>query len=181
MVTNSSAGPAGSVSIFPDCDSYLGLRDYDGVYSDFIKMLLVSESQRVEPSSSRPFEKVVQYRSPLIMICGHGSRDSRCGVMGPLLRSEFEQQIDKLWKGRLQAAPEVSIVSHIGGHVFAGNVIIYHPPSMSPHPLAGKGIWYGRVEPKHVEGILKATVGQGKVIKMLFRGGLDVNGGSVRI
>lgn len=70
---------------------------------------------------------------------------------------------------------EVSQISHIGGHKFAGNVIIYIPPILAKqgHPLAGKGIWYGRVEPKHVEGIIRKTIEEGVVIKELFRGGID--------
>ena len=181
MVTNSSSDPPGSISIFPDCDVYLNIRDYDGVHSDFIQMLLVPEEQRIEPHGSRPFEKATQHKTPVIMICGHGSRDSRCGVLGPLLRDEFKRHVSVQFKERPQAAPEISIVSHIGGHVFAGNVIIYTPPSLKHHPLAGKGIWYGRVEPKHVEGILKTTIQKGKVIGDLFRGGLDIDGGAVRI
>ena len=144
-------------------------------------MLLVPESQRVEPPGSWPFEKGTQYKNPVIFICGHGTRDSRCGVLGPLLRDEFERQIKMQFKGRSDVAPEVSIVSHIGGHVFAGNVIVYIPPSMEKHSLAGKGIWYGRVEPKHVEGILKTTIGKGTVIKDLFRGGIDMEGSPVRL
>lgn len=32
--------------------------------------------------------------------------------------------------------------SHIGGHKFAGNLIVYSP--------RGTGVWYGRVSPKEV-------------------------------
>jgi len=74
-------------------------------------------------------------------------------------------------------------VSHIGGHKFAGNVIVYIPPILGNegHPLAGQGVWYGRVEPKHVEGIVSETVEGGRVIKELFRGGIDGKGGLMRI
>lgn len=57
----------------------------------------------------------------------------------------------------------------------AGNVIIYIPPSFTSNALAGRGIWYGRVEPGHVEGIVAKTIMEGKVIKELFRGGIDQN------
>ena len=33
-------------------------------------------------------------------------------------------------------------VSHVGGHKFAGNVIVYSP--------SGTGVWYGRVSPEKV-------------------------------
>ena len=82
--------------------------------------------------------------------------------------------------------PNVSTISHIGGHAFAGNVIIYIPPlwplpNGEVSPLAGRGIWYGRVEPKHVEGICKETVRDGRVIKDLFRGGIGQGGEILRL
>jgi (2Fe-2S) ferredoxin len=46
----------------------------------------------------------------------------------------------------------------------------------SSSPLAGHAIWYGRVEPRHVEGILRETVLGGRVIKELVRGVVDFNG-----
>lgn len=144
----------------------------------------------------------------LVLICGHGGRDARCGIMGPLLRQEFEEKVGKVSSqfevrtGPVQISPEaatatatptiegrdsgessktgvrVGLISHIGGHKFAGNVIIYIPPGLKlddghTHPLAGHGIWYGRVEPQHVEGILKETVGKGNVVEDMFRGGID--------
>lgn len=141
----------------------------------------------------------------LVLICGHGGRDMRCGVMGPVLREEFERQFEDIGIGVLRgpvqigegdgeriAAPEgergegnqmsarVGLISHIGGHKFAGNCIVYIPPSSrtekgEKHPLAGMGIWYGRVEPKHVEGIVRETVLVGRVIADMFRGGIDEN------
>jgi hypothetical protein len=79
----------------------------------------------------------------------------------------------------------IALISHIGGHKFAGNVILYIPPSArlpggqdgdgkgEPHPLRGMGIWYGRVEPRHVQGIVEATLVGGKVVEELFRGGVE--------
>jgi hypothetical protein len=118
--------------------------------------------------------------------------------MGPALRAEFEDKLSRLGynvlKGPVQDAHEeaariegessesdqtarVGLISHIGGHKYAGNVIIYLPPGLhsggKPHPLAGQGIWYGRVEPKHVEGIVSETITGGKIIADMFRGGID--------
>lgn len=70
----------------------------------------------------------------------------------------------------------ISLISHIGGHAFAGNVVIYIPKKWKLRdrgkrsPLAGKGIWYGRVEPKHVWGIVEETIQNGRVIEELLRG-----------
>ena len=85
---------------------------------------------------------------------------------------------------------QVGLISHVGGHKWAGNVIIYIPPSWrfnSPDTsgeeisLAGCGIWYGRMEPKHVEGIIKETILGGKIVRDLFRGGVNQDGEVLRI
>lgn len=82
------------------------------------------------------------------------------------------------------------MISHIGGHAFAGNVIIYVPPDYTCasdmggkvrrereiSPLAGMGIWYGRVEPGHVPTIIEETIKNGNIIANLWRGGLEVGG-----
>lgn len=139
----------------------------------------------------------------VVLICGHGGRDMRCGVMGPVLRDEFEAQLPRegveVLRGPVETdlhervaaiagtihvekplTARLGLISHIGGHKFAGNVIIYLPPSMKVgsgerHPLAGHGIWYGRVEPKHVQGIVEETVMKGNVIADMFRGGIRPN------
>ncbi|KAI5287741.1 hypothetical protein KEM54_005774 [Ascosphaera aggregata] len=108
--------------------------------------------------------------SPVVLICGHGGRDQRCGIMGPLLQQEFAHVLER--KGfQISHSPVdqgghacIGQISHIGGHKYAGNVIIYVPPSYkgSGNQLAGAGIWYGRVQPKHVDGIVNATILEGK-------------------
>ena len=152
-------------------------------------------------ASRAPLRRLTREVSEVvILICGHGGRDQRCGVMGPLLGREFfrllfhrgvdtsgsagktfpsEYSDDGIVRAR------VAMVSHIGGHAFAGNVIIYVPPSFTvkgrKSALAGKGIWYGRVEPKHVEGIIEETIFKGRVIADLFRGGIEQGGNILRL
>jgi hypothetical protein len=103
--------------------------------------------------------------------------------MGPLLKAEFEEKLPAEGIEVLQKPPaslselafepfqtaRVSLISHIGGHKFAGNVIIHIPPAPG-HPLSGMEIWYGRVEPRHVEGIVKQTVVNGSIIESVLRG-----------
>ena len=138
--------------------------------------------------------------STTILICSHASRDVRCGILGPLLRTEFERVLRRegfrvlekpsttaeptVGRERLRAGAEavqevsIGLVSHVGGHKWAGNVIIYFARRRSvkansgreSRGLEGKGIWYGRVEPKHVEGLVKETVQGGRVIEELCRG-----------
>jgi hypothetical protein len=141
----------------------------------------------------------------LILICGHGRRDMRCGLMGPVLQREFETQLPGVGIQVLHGpvtdeepssttteassplTARVGQISHIGGHKFAGNVIIYIPPNMNlggtgkAHPLAGNGIWYGRVEPKHVEGLIKETILNGNIVADKFRGGVTSDRQVLRI
>lgn len=145
----------------------------------------------------------------VVLICGHGGRDMRCGITGPVLQDEFSKSLDKVGLHVESSAVEINfaegekrligdgeekkritarvgLISHIGGHKFAGNVIVYVPPGMrtadgAKHPLEGCGIWYGRVEPRHVEGIVRETVMGGKVIEELFRGGIRKGGEILRI
>ncbi len=200
--------------------------------------------------------------NPTILVCSHGQRDSRCGILGPVLHDEFKRYLDQrqgddpdsnvyaldteYFMSSDEGSPEtqqsdkgnraedqgrsvdqstldsisrsttytavesrlkdvtinMGMISHIGGHKWAGNVIIYFPPGFSTgsttsesaenlsqhatgaqplHPLAGSSVWYGRVEPRHVEGIIEQTVVNGKVIQNLFRGGLDLHGKVLRL
>lgn len=76
-----------------------------------------------------------------ILVCNHGARDQRCGACGPLVAAAFEEAIEA------QGLDEVTVhrSSHVGGHRFAGNVLVY--PS---------GTWYGYVRPDDVERVLAA-------------------------
>ncbi|KAJ8610200.1 hypothetical protein MRB53_038701 [Persea americana] len=115
-----------------------------------------------------------------VLICGHGARDSRCGILGPILEAEFKEKLDRSRyptisspregsRSKDEIASVVGQISHVGGHKYAGNVIVYIPPG-ADNALAGMGVWYGRVEPKHVEGIVEETVHNGRIIEELLRG-----------
>lgn len=59
-----------------------------------------------------------------IFVCAHGSRDKRCGVCGPELIEKLKEGI----KSRgMSDQVFVSPCSHIGGHKYAGNLIVYRP------------------------------------------------------
>lgn len=111
---------------------------------------------------------------PTIFICGHGGRDQRCGILGPILQASFRKELE-----RRGIEADVAQISHIGGHKYAGNVIIYLPPNLEGNVLKGSGIWYGRVGPEQVEGVLEETVVKGRVVGELLRGGVMQGGGNI--
>nr|POE84606.1 altered inheritance of mitochondria protein 32 [Quercus suber] len=154
--------------------------------------LLREPERQARFTGARPIQEI------LILICGHGGRDSRCGTLGPILKSEFEDKLQRQNIPLIHSAPvaeghevntevegytptaRVGLISHIGGHKWAGNVIVYIPPSFTGNALAGKGIWYGRVGPADCEGIVQKTVVEGKVVMDRLRGVIDQKEGLVR-
>ncbi|KAI6680735.1 hypothetical protein NL676_034616 [Syzygium grande] len=55
--------------------------------------------------------------------------------------------------------------SHIGGHKYAGNLIVFSPDSEGTIT----GHWYGDVTPDDVPEVLEQHIAQGKVIERLWR------------
>ncbi|CAN9360378.1 unnamed protein product [Alternaria alternata] len=141
---------------------------HDGLSAEQKANLLRDVSKAIELPEAENITK------PTVLICGHGGRDQRCGILGPLLQSSFRSEFKRR---RIDA--DVGLISHIGGHKYAGNVIIYLPPSIEDNALKGSGIWYGRIGPENVEGVVEETVVKGRVITELLRGGVIQGGGNI--
>ena len=96
-----------------------------------------------------------------ILVCTHSERDLRCGSLGPLIIDAFQEIIKS--KGLMDKV-FVFGISHVGGHKFAGNCIVYHSnPILSGH-------WYGRVNPENATQLFESHIIQGQVMKELWRG-----------
>ncbi|TFK43173.1 Sucrase/ferredoxin-like-domain-containing protein [Crucibulum laeve] len=81
---------------------------------------------------------------------------------------EREECINTQLRGSTEAKRALILkTSHIGGHKYAGNCIIYTP--------SGSGVWYGRVTPHDVESIVVNTIIKGLVLPPLLRGGLNLS------
>lgn len=88
-----------------------------------------------------------------VFVCCHQVRDARCGYCGPVLVDLLKQEYAKISRsattpddgGRMTsfAMPVVHVLpcSHLGGHVYAGNVCMYS---------RGLGVCLGRVTPADV-------------------------------
>ncbi|KAG2231032.1 Sucrase/ferredoxin-like-domain-containing protein [Thamnidium elegans] len=100
----------------------------------------------------------------LILLCSHKKRDKKCGITAPILAQEFDHVLREKDISDHDAA--VVMVSHVGGHKFAGNVICYINDGT-------RGIWYGRVKSCHVHIIVEETIINGKIVKDIYRGAMD--------
>jgi len=132
----------------------------------------------------------------VILLCSHKKRDNRCAIAAPKLVSALETALhqegwevhrelddvemmgpplasasessDARRKGQESSQKRALILmnSHMGGHKFAGNMMIYTPTEA--------GIWYGRVTTHHVEHIVRETIIGGQVFPELLRGGVNL-------
>lgn len=149
----------GDVLIFPDMIRYRRLTHFD--VDTFVEEVLVKDGewQPVTP------EKLI---GSCIFVCSHGSRDRRCGVCGPAVVARFKEEIES---HGLQGKVSVSPCSHIGGHKYAGNVIIFGSN------IDGKvsGHWYGYVTPDDVPILLEQHIEKGEIVYGLWRGQMGLS------
>ncbi|KAK9451276.1 Sucrase/ferredoxin-like-domain-containing protein [Limtongia smithiae] len=169
MVTSTTLAPdtaqtdAWSIYLYPD-NLYFPSVPYS-LGEAFVKRYLIP-SRHDEAAGLEDKLEIRPTTNPIIAICGHASRDVRCGIVAPLLQDEFERVL--AMKGMLYDATtgkgiKVAICSHVGGHVYAGNVLYFDED--------GTSVWYGLVKPEHVQGIVAETVEQKRIVYALYRGG----------
>ena len=147
----------------------------------------------------------------LILLCSQRTRDVRCGQSAPLLRKEFERHLRPLGLQRdlhdeRPGGCGIYFISHVGGHKFSANVMIYRRADAAGVAQDAKGarevnggstngdtstqiedlgaaqcIWIARVRPEDCENIVRYTLLQGKVVKpeRQLRGGFDRGKGLV--
>lgn len=88
----------------------------------------------------------------LILLCSQKTRDARCGQSAPLLRREFERHLRPLGLYRdlhdeRPGGVGIYFISHVGGHKFSANVMIYRHSSTVDHPNEANG---------HINGVQEA-------------------------
>ncbi|CAM8978913.1 unnamed protein product [Rhodiola kirilowii] len=155
----------GDVLVFPDMVVYRGLKESD--VEGFVEDVIV----RGEPWSAGNKEEVT---STYVFVCAHGSRDKRCGVCGPVLLEKLKEEIGA--RG-LSEQVVTSPCSHIGGHKYAGNLIIY-----GTDPTGNvTGHWYGYVTPDDVAELLDTHIGKGEIIEKLWRGQMGTHEGGQEV
>ncbi|KAG2653650.1 uncharacterized protein LOC120657086 [Panicum virgatum] len=154
-----TASSNGDVLIFPDMIRYKGLTHFD--VDNFVEEVLVKDAEWLPGSPEAISESYV-------FVCCHGSRDKRCGVCGPALIKRFKEEISGLG---LDGQVAVSACSHVGGHKYAGNVIIFRSDGKGEV----SGHWYGYVVPDDVPVLLHKHIGQGEIVDHLWRGQMGLS------
>ncbi|KAL4810102.1 Sucrase/ferredoxin-like-domain-containing protein [Aspergillus unguis] len=142
--------------------------DVKEVISNYIDAPISQSQPPTSALKSRPCE-----HDYIILLCSHKRRDARCGITAPLIKRELERHLRPLGLQRdaddgRPGGAGIFFVSHVGGHKFSANVLIYRRKEQQM-------IWLARVKPEHCEGVVKYTLLEGKVVHPDFqlRGGFD--------
>ncbi|KAJ7535357.1 hypothetical protein O6H91_12G037500 [Diphasiastrum complanatum] len=152
-----SGSSNGDILIFPEMLKYGGLTHFD--VDSFVEDVLVKGKHWI---AGKPEHLTGSH----IFVCAHANRDARCGYCGPLLIEKFKEEITK---HSLDNEVFVRACSHVGGHKYAGNIIIY-----SPQGGAIAGHWYGYVTPNDVADLLEQHIGKGEIVERLWRGQMSL-------
>ncbi|KAG0199565.1 hypothetical protein BGX28_007218 [Mortierella sp. GBA30] len=168
-----SKGPRHDLILFPDNIKFLGIR-YEafrdlarylaqhpvGTLRSTIEKMIADKSScssnsiktELVPGSGEPITIELVREPSAVLVCVHGSRDCRCGDQGGDL---YKILNDMVQATGLTNSVKIYGVSHIGGHKFAPNTIMY--PS---------GDWHGRIS------VLDSTDAQKMLFDALANGGV---------
>ncbi len=135
------------ILVFPDMVRYVAVKTAD------LETFVIDQLVGNEVSSRLQHQPLSGHH---LFVCVHGRRDIRCGDCGPPLVASLEAELNKQ---ELETAVTIHQTSHVGGHVYAGNVLIY--PG---------GDWYGYVTPENASNLIEQHLLQGKIVAELWRG-----------
>lgn len=124
--------------------------------------LPASSSSKITPANELAF----------VLLCSHRTRDKRCAVTANILKKKFDSELREhdLFRDASDdraGGVRVHCISHVGGHKYAANVIIY--------TKSGQAIWLARVRPDHVRRIIEHCILKGEVFPELLRGAFNTN------
>jgi hypothetical protein len=148
----SSMGSAFDILVFPDQVRYLGVQEHQ------LSTLVAGHLAGNQVAASIDHQPLTQQ---YVFVCTHGRRDIRCGECGLPLQAALAAAIRD---HGLDNEVAVRGSSHVGGHKFAGNVLIY--PG---------GDWYGYVTPADVPRLVEQHLISGRLVTDLWRGRMGLS------
>jgi (2Fe-2S) ferredoxin len=145
-----------SVLVFPD------MIRYTNVNADNVEQVVNDVANKNVLNTTFKKEKL---EGAQIFICAHANKDMRCGICGPRLYQSF---IEKLPQSSYADKPvAIRRVSHIGGHKFAGNLIIYQYSNKTRKVF---GDWYGYVDENDVDRLIQEHLVKNNIVTDIWRG-----------
>lgn len=156
-LTNSDERSKGSegtdLIVFPERIRYLGVtaETMPFIVEDHLVNGHVSERVKHEP-----------FESELVLVCCHNNRDTRCGAEGPIIVSAFDRLLAARGLGEDKVMVRSS--SHLGGHKYAGVVVVYP-----------RGDWFGFITEQQVEKLLDNYIEHGSMVPEHWRGRMGID------
>lgn len=141
------------VLVYPENKKYFISRSNEEQIQAFARFMVMS------PQDSTLYPEIQSTTIPwkkLILVCIHGARDKRCGRAGPLVINKLQAELSRRCISENDIAVRGS--SHIGGHKYAGTLIVY--PS---------GHWYGYITPKIIPTLMNC-IEKDEILPRCFRG-----------
>jgi hypothetical protein len=131
--------------------------------------ILSSTKAGAVPETGIALPKDVYY----MFVCTHMGLDQRCGLRGP--------NIVKAIRKKALEGVHVFECSHLGGHKYAGNLVVYglrYPSETACPPtptLSYHGDWYGLIEEADVETLLDYVMNRKTLWKEKWRGSIGLS------
>jgi len=148
MCSEVSGGTGLDIYVFPDQIKYIGIKDED--------IELIVKEHLIQGTIPPQLKYISIKDHHYVFVCIHGTRDKRCGRIGPKVLQSYQEAVAK--KG-LSDKIHILGSSHIGGHKYAGVIIVY--PS---------GDWYGYLAEKNVEKLVDDYVVKYDIVPEFWRG-----------
>jgi (2Fe-2S) ferredoxin len=142
-------GPGRDLLVFPEAVRYLGVDEasWPTILRDHV---VGGQLSRAAPSTPLAGDHV--------FVCVHRASDERCGSCGPRVLQALEEAC------AAEGLEDVTVraTSHVGGHKYAGNVLVYP-----------EGVWYGYVRPEDAPRIIRDHIQGRRVVEELCRGRME--------
>lgn len=145
-----SSGEGYDIYVYPDEVKYIGVKEED------IPVFL--EDQIVKGEVSTRLKHISVSGKYHVLVCTHGNRDRKCGRAGPQVLTALQQ-----WKSSKDSSVSDRFIvdgcSHVGGHKYAGVVVVYPP-----------GDFYGYAGAKNIDTIVDFYLGKKPKAQQYWRG-----------